>query len=158
VTLPELAAVARLLDPLPTAAGGAVLVMASGDSPPATALLSTGDVLLRGTTIQIAVHAGSSVARRLSGGCAVVVPDEERVLRMEITPAEARRAGPLDLIEGEVVAIRPTGEPPWTARMTFAAVPGGDVQPALDYWTAVRSWLIRGASGDGPAPPISELT
>jgi hypothetical protein len=141
------------LEPLPTAAGGAALIVASAGAPPALAVLSTGDVFIDGTSIRIALHGGGSVVRRLEGSCSLIVPARSGVLRVEVLPAESRPAGPVDVIEGTVVDIRPTAEPPWIPTLAFTPAPSGDVAPTLEYWRSVREWLTAGAQGDGPAPP-----
>jgi hypothetical protein len=141
------------LETLPSRAGGSALIVASASSPPALAVLSTGDVFLEGTSIRIALHGGSSVAQRLEGSCSLLVPVRSGLLRVEVQPAEARQAGPVDVIEGTVVNIRPTAEPPWIPTLAFSPAPSGDVEPTLEYWRSMRRWLSEGADGDGPPPP-----
>ena len=141
------------LETLPSRAGGSALIVASASSPPALAVLSTGDVFLEGTSIRIALHGGSSASRRLEGACSLLVPVRSGLLRVEVAPAQARRAGPVDVIEGTVVNIRPTAEPPWIPTMAFSPAPSGDVAPTLEYWRSMREWLRGGAGGEGPTPP-----
>jgi hypothetical protein len=145
--------VEEALEPLPSASGGKAIVIASASSPPALAVLSTGDVFLEGDSIRIALHGGSSASRRLEGGCSLLVPVRSGLLRVEVTPAEARPAGPVDVIEGTVVNIRPTAEPPWIPTLAFSPAPSGDVAPTLEYWRSMRDWLRSGADGEGPTPP-----
>lgn len=148
-----LSKVEQALEALPSTSGGKAIVIASAGSPPALAVLSTGDVFLDGDSIRVALHGGSSVSRRLGGGCSLLVPVRSGLMRVEVEPAASREAGPVDVIEGTVVEVRPTAEPPWVPTMSFFPAPGGDVAPTLEYWRAMREWLGGGAEGDGPEPP-----
>jgi hypothetical protein len=148
-----LSKVGQALERLPSASGGTAIVIAAAGSPPALAVLTTGDVFLEGDSIRIALHGGSSVPRRLEGGCSLLVPVGSGLLRVEVAPAESREAGPVDVIEGTVADIRPTAEPPWIPTMAFSPAPSGDVEPTLEYWRAMREWLSGGAQDEGPTPP-----
>ena len=139
--------------PLPTVAGGAAIVVATAGPPPAITLLSSGDVLVDGDKIRLAVFADNSIVKHLGGSCTLLVPTHHGALRASLQPAVARPAGPLAVIEGDITSLRPTVEPPWSLRLDFrsTAEQGGDA--FVDYWTRVRSWLERGAPGEGPHPP-----
>src|SRR5690606_16715666 len=59
--------VVEAIAPLPDVDGGLAIVIATASSPPAVAMLSTGDVAVVGTTVRVGLIAGSSVGRRLGG-------------------------------------------------------------------------------------------
>jgi hypothetical protein len=148
---------AGLLDalrPLPTAHGGKVLVLATGGEPPAMAMLSTGDVWLTEGRMMIAVHATSSVGRRLGAGCTLLVPGASVAYRIEMGSLSSRSAGALILVEGDVTGVRPTAEPPWCMELRFYVDANQDPVPFVDFWREVRAWLVGGAVGDAPAPPL----
>lgn len=146
---------AAALAPLPTLDGGAMLVLATGDGPPAIAVLSTGDVALVGSELRVAVHAGSSASTRLAGSCSLLVPDRDEAYRVEVSPASTRKSRELTVISGPIVSIRPTAEPPWVMRATFHAAgeTGDEAAGYVSFWAEVRAWLESGAEGDGPPLP-----
>jgi len=146
-----LRAVAEALSQEPTEEGGIALVLATASSPPAIAVLSTGDVHLEGDRVKIGIHASSSAVSRLGGAFSLVVPLNRAVARVEAASATATPAGDLALIEGTIVSIRPTSEPPWVMDLSFRPMTESDsrVPLYLEYWRSVRSWL----SGDSPDPP-----
>jgi hypothetical protein len=141
------------LEPLPGLHGGTAVVLATAGTPPALALLSTGDVHVEGDTVRVVTYRGSSAARRLGGSFSLLVPAGETAFRVEAIEAAARSKGTVELIEGRLAGVRPTAEPPWLLDMSFRPAPGADEAAALrfiDYWTDVRSWLEGGATGSPP--------
>lgn len=144
------------IEPLPTAEGGSMLVLATAGSPPAIAVLSTGDVAVVRGDVRVAVHGGSSAASRLGGAFTLLVPDRDEAYRVEVEPAVARRAGDLTVISGPIVSVRPTAEPPWVMRASFQPAEAGADRAGdyVSFWAAVRAWLVDGADGDGPAVPV----
>lgn len=141
------------IESLPTTDGGVALVLATAGPPPAICLLSSGDVVLDGDTLRIAVYSGSSAANRLGGSCTLLVPTGDDALRVLLDPAVSRRAGPLSVIEGSIASLRPSSEPPWTLQLRFEATAGEGIEDFVMFWARVRSWLREGAHGDGPQPP-----
>lgn len=138
------------LEPLPTREGGITIVLATAAAPPALAMLSSGDVLLKDGTVRAGVWATSSVVSRLGGAFSLLVPAGDVALRVEANDAGATTSGDVALIEGTLADVRPTAEPPWTAFMRFGPSDPSDerIDAHLAYWTSVRSWL----RDDGPAP------
>jgi len=136
-----LVAASAALAPLPTSAGGIVVVLATAGPPPAIAMLSSGDVHLDGETVRVAVHAGSSAGGRLGGAFTLLVPDGGRALRVEAVEATARVIGELALLEGRLARIRPTAEPPWTFDLSFHPESLAGVDRFVAYWAGVREWL-----------------
>ncbi|MGH9167394.1 MAG: hypothetical protein ACRD02_06130 [Acidimicrobiia bacterium] len=144
------------LEPLPTAEGGIVVVLATAGPPPALAMLSSGDVYVEGDTVRVATYQGSSASNRLGGSFSLLVPAGEEALRVEVEDAGSRPAGKLALIEGRIREIRPTAEPPWVMELRFRpAGEGAGVEGFLSYWRAVRSWLATGATGE-PSVPVPQ--
>jgi hypothetical protein len=139
--------------PLPTTDGGTVIVLATAGPPPAIVPLSTGDISVDGDMVRLALFADTSAVRWLGGSCTILVPTEQGPLRVSLQPAVAREAGPLAVIEGDIVSMRPSHEPPWSLRLDF--LPAGEKgrEAFVEYWTRVRSWLEQGAPGAGPQPP-----
>ena len=146
------------IDPLPTTAGGTAIVLATAGPPPTITPLSTGDIAVAGDTVRLAVFADNSAVDRLGGSCTLLVPTDRSALRVSLQPASARRAGPLAVIEGDIVALRPSSEPPWRLRLYFEPAEKRGRDAFVEYWTKVRSWLEQGASGDGPQPPTTHQT
>ena len=62
-------ALVAALDPLPTTAGGASIVLATAGPPPTITPLSTGDVVVDNDTVRLAVFASNSAAKQLGGSC-----------------------------------------------------------------------------------------
>jgi hypothetical protein len=146
-------ALTAALEPLPDLDGGIAIVLATAGPPPALALLSAGDVRVGGNTVRVVTYRGSSAARRLGGSFALLVPAGERAFRVETTEATVRLSGNVELIEGRLVGIHPTAEPPWLLDLSFRPASGADeaeVVPFLRYWGDVRSWLENGAEGSPP--------
>ena len=141
------------LAPLPTTDGGTAIVLATAGPPPAIAPLSTGDISVDGGMIRLALFADNSAVRWLGGSCTILVPTEQGPLRVSLQPAVAREAGPLAVIEGDIVSMRPSHEPPWSLRLDFLAAEEEGREVFVEYWTRVRSWLEQGAPGEGPHPP-----
>jgi|SRR5271165_868827 len=148
------AALAAAIEPLPEPTGGIAVTLSTAGPPPAVALLSTGSVLVSETSISVAVVRGSSVVSRLGGTAILLVPYDGGALRAEIGNASARRAGPLDVIEGSILDIRPSAELPWSLAMNFAPKDPASAEYYIDHWRNVRRWLADGAHGDGPLPPL----
>ena len=146
------------IDPLPTTAGGMAIVVATAGPPPAMTPLSTGDIVVDGDTVRLAIFADNSAVGRLGGSCTLLVPTELGALRVSLQPAIAREAGPLAVIEGTIVSIRPSSEPPWALRLEFRPTAEEGRDAFVDYWSQVRSWLKRGAPGEGPQPPTTPKT
>ena len=146
-------ALANALAPLPTAAGGIAIVLATAGPPPTITPLSTGDLVVDGDTVRLAVFAGNSAATQLGGSCTLLVPTEAGPLRVSLQPAVAREAGSLAVIEGDIVSMRPSHEPPWSLRLDFLPTGEEGREAFVEYWTQVRSWLEQGARGEGPQPP-----
>lgn len=144
-------AVFEALSHPPDLDGGTAIAMATAASPPAMAVLSTGDVVFDGRTVLVGIHGSSSVVSRLNGAFTLLVPLRSSAARIEVVDAIVELAPPLAKISGTVDSIRPTAEPPWTLRMLFLPEPAD--HPALPafvrYWADVRSWL----RGDRPEPP-----
>ena len=149
----DLAEALRALEPMPTAEGGTIVVLATAGVPPAVAMLSTADVFVDGRTVRAALYAGSAVGERLGGAFTVLVPTAERALRLEAVDAAAEERGNLLLVQGRLEAVRPTSEPPWVPLMRFAPMGPEGVEGALEYWRRVRSWLSSGAEGEPRATP-----
>ena len=57
-------------------------MLATARPPSAIAPLSTGDIVVADSTVRIAVFAGTSVAERLGGSCAELVPANRGALRV----------------------------------------------------------------------------
>lgn len=146
---------AAALSPLPDATGGSMIVLATSGTPPALALLSTGDVLVAGDIARVGLWAGSSAATRLGDGFSLLVPAGDVALRVEVSDAHAEEHGHVALIEGRITNVRATSEPPWVP--VFRFIPDDPADPRvsdhLEYWTAVRRWLEE--RGDPPTPPDS---
>ena len=136
---------------LPDASGGLAIVMATAGTPPAIAVLSTGDVFLAGSQARVGVHGTSSVVGRLGDSFSLLIPLDDVAVRVEVVDATAAVHGDLALIAGTVSEFRPTAEPPWVMTMRFHAQDGdaAKIGAHLAYWTGVRSWL----AGDTPGPP-----
>jgi hypothetical protein len=145
------AAVAAALATLPDETGGIAIVLATSGTPPAMALLSTGDVHLDGAEIRIGIHASSSAVARLGGSFTLLVPLGLTSVRIEADDPRVTVADPLARITGNVVSMKPTAEPPWTLEMRFRAQPPDDasIPRYVSYWRDVKSWL----SSDRGEPP-----
>lgn len=150
------AALVAAVEPLPAPTGGIVLVLSTAGPPPAVALLSAGSVLVSEASISVAVVRGSSVVSRLGGAAVLLVPHDGGALRAEIGNASARRAGPLDVIEGSILNIRPSAELPWLLAMNFTPKDPASAEHYISHWRNVRQWLAGGAHGDGPLPPLAD--
>lgn len=140
-----------ILAPLPDRDGGIVVIMATAASPPALAVLSSGDVLITDNRVRVGVFATSSSATRLDGGFSLLVPAGAACLRVEAVEATAETHGGLALVEGRLHDVRPTSEPPWVVDMAFR--PGQSATAAIHdhvrYWADVRQWLL----GERSSPP-----
>jgi hypothetical protein len=141
--------------PLPTTNGGIAIVLATAGPPPAIVPLSTGDIAVEGDMVRLALFADSSAVRRLGGSCTILVPTEKGALRVYLQPAVARKTGPLAVIEGNIVAVRPSAEPPWSLRLDFRPTAEEGREAFVEYWTRVRSWLERRALDEAPQPPAT---
>ena len=141
--------------PLPTTDGGIAIVLATAGPPPAIVPLSTGDIVVDGDMVRLALFADTSAVRRLGGSCTILVPTEQGPLRVSLQPAVAREAGPLAVIEGNIVSLRPSAEPPWALRLDFRPTADEGREAFVEYWTRVRSWLERGALDKTPQPPAT---
>lgn len=142
---PDLIAdVKETLKRLPDESGGVAVVLATAGSPPAVALLSTGDVHIAETTVRVGIHGSSSVVERLDGGFTLLVPLRKAAARVEVINASARLLPPLAMIEGTVHSVRPTSEPPWVLEMTFSPEPFDHpaIPRYLEYWSHVKRWLM----------------
>lgn len=139
--------------PLPTTNGGIAIVLATAGPPPAIVPLSTGDIAVEGDMVRLALFADNSAVRRLGGSCTILVPTEKGPLRVSLQPAVVRETGPLALIEGNIVSIRPSSEPPWALRLDFRPTAEEGREAFVEYWTRVRSWLERRALDQAPQPP-----
>lgn len=144
--------VTRALAPLPDAQGGLAILLATDASPPALAVLSSGDVFLDEDVIRVGIHASSSAVERLNGGFSLLIPLEEFAVRLEAVKATASVGRRLAMIEGRVETLRPTAEPPWMLEMRFQASPPDDdrIEGYVDYWRRVRSWM----SGHSSEPDL----
>lgn len=142
------------LDVLPTSSGGPVVVLATSGHPPAMALLSSGDIRMAHGRVNVAVHSTSSAISRLGGAFTLLVPLDEIAARIEVINASVDSHSPLAILEGDVVAVRPTSEPPWTLELRFR--PESEEHPQIlsfvDYWAQVRAWLS-GEILHPPTPP-----
>ena len=143
------------IDPLPTTDGGTAIVLATAGPPPAIIPLSTGDLVVDGDAVRLAVFSDNSVVDRLGGSCTILVPTDRGALRASLQPAVVRRAGPLAVIEGDMVSLRLSSEPPWSLHLDFRPTQEHGRDAFVDYWRQVRSWLKRGAPGEGPQPPTT---
>jgi hypothetical protein len=139
--------------PLPTTDGGIAIVLASAGPPPAITPLSTGDIVADGDIVRLALFADNSAVRQLGGSCTILVPTEQGPLRVSLQPAVAREAVPLAVIEGHIVSMRLSHEPPWSLRLDFLPAEEEGREAFVEYWMRVRSWLEQGAQGEGPQPP-----
>lgn len=155
---------AAALDPLPDASGGSAIVFATAGTPPALALLSTGDVLIVEDVVRVGLWATSSAVTRLGGAFSLLVPTGDVALRVEVGDARAQGHGHVAMIEGRLDEIRPTAEPPWIPVMRFETEDRTDprVPGHLEYWAAVRRWLageadppqaVGGATRPDDVPP-----
>ncbi len=140
--------------PLPTIEGGTAIVLATAGPPPAITPLSTGDVAVAGDTVRLALFADNSAVGSFGGSCTLLVPTEQGPLRVALQPAVVREAGPLAVIEGSIVSLRPSAEPPWSLRLDFRPAAEEGREAFVQYWRQVRSWLEQGAPGEGPQPPV----
>lgn len=139
-----------LADP-PDRSGGIAIVLATAGSPPAMALLSSGDVYISGDVARVGIYGSSSAVTRLGGAFTLLIPLGEMAVRLEVGSATTSGAPPLALIEGTIESIRPTAEPPWVLEMRFVPEPENhpSIPGFLDYWRQVKSWL----AGEEPHPP-----
>lgn len=137
---------------LPDAQGGLAILLATDATPPALAVLSSGDVLLEDEVIRVGIHASSSAVQRLDGGFSLLIPLDEIAVRLEAIHATTSVGRSLAMIKGRVHALRPTAEPPWRLEMRFRANPPDDdrIEVYVDYWRRVRLWL----SGISPEPDL----
>jgi hypothetical protein len=72
---PDLEALVReALAVAPTETGGIAIVLATSGTPPAMAMLSTGDVFYHATTVSVGVHVSSSTVERLSVSFTLLIP------------------------------------------------------------------------------------
>lgn len=143
------------VNPLPTLDGGTAIVLATASSPPAITLLSTGDVVVDNDKVRLAVFATNSAIDQLGGSCTLLVPTDRSVLRVYLQPASVRRTGLLAVIEGSIVSLRPSSEPPWSLRLDFEPAQEQGRDAFVEYWRQVRSWLEQGAPGEGPQSPTT---
>jgi hypothetical protein len=139
--------------PLPTVDGGPAIILATAGPPPTITPLSTGDIAVTDDTVRLALFADNSAVKWLGGSCTILVPTEKGPLRVSLQSAIAREAGPLAVIEGNIVSLRPSAEPPWSLRLGFEPTAEEGREAYVRYWTEVRSWLERGALGAGPELP-----
>ena len=148
--------VAEALAEEPHPGGGIAMVLATASVPPATALLSTGDLLLVGNRMKIGIHGSSSAVSHLGGAFSLVVPLKGTVARVEVVDAFAQPSGDLALIQGTIQSIRPTAEPPWAMEMSFRPIATTDprIRTYLEYWRLVRLWLSE-ESPEAPRLPHS---
>ncbi len=146
------------VSPLPSTAGGTAIVLATASSPPAMTLLSSGDILVDGDTVRLAIFADNSAVDQLGGSCTLLVPTGGGALRVALRPAVARKAGLLAVIEGHIVSLRSSFEPPWSLRLDFKPAAEQGREAFVEYWAQVRAWLERGAPGEGPQPPTTPST
>jgi hypothetical protein len=146
------ARVRAALADLPTESGGLAVVLATSGHPPAMAMLSSGDVHLAEGRLKVGIHASSSAVSRLGGAFTLLVPLGEIAARVEVSDATAKSHPPLAILEGDVVSVRPTSEPPWVLEMGFRPEPSHHPQiPGyLAYWSQVKEWL----AGNHPEPPV----
>jgi hypothetical protein len=151
----RLARVEEILEELPTAEGGRIVVLSTAGSPPAVALLSSGDVLVADGRARAAVYGRSSAASRLGGAYTLLVADQQVAYRVEVVEASARSLGDLAVLEGEIGDVRPTVEPPWAMAMDFHPLRPEGVDDHLRYWQQVRGWLEAGTPEPAPDPPRS---
>lgn len=135
----------------PTESGGMAVVMATAGSPPAMALLSSGDVHVSDGIARVGVDGSSSLVSRLGGAFSLLVPLGANAVRLEVGSATSVEAPPLARIEGKIDSIRPTSEPPWVLEIEFVPESPNhpDIPKFLDYWTQVKAWLV----GEHPDPP-----
>ncbi len=128
----------------PTSSGGIAVVFATASEPPAMTLLTTGGVVIVGDSVRCGIHAVSSVVKRLSGAFSLLIPADRAAYRVEAVEAKVKIFGGQALVEGRIDAIRPLGEHPWTISFEFEADDPQDPRVALyvDYWAAVKSWLL----------------
>ena len=147
--------VIEALSELPAESGGLAVVLATSGSPPAMALLSSGDVYIEDEAVRVGIHASSSAVTRLGTAFTLLVPLREIAARIEATGARSNVQPPLAMLEGSISSIRPTSEPPWVLEMRFRPEPPDDrsIPDHLEYWSGVRSWLA-GDSTQPPEPPI----
>ena len=133
------------LKPFGDQVGGAVLLQAQ---------FGVGvDIVADGDIVRLALFADNSAVRQLGGSCTILVPTEQGPLRVSLQPAVAREAVPLAVIEGHIVSMRLSHEPPWSLRLDFLPAEEEGREAFVEYWTRVRSWLEQGAQGEGPQPP-----
>lgn len=128
-------------------------MLATAGPPPTITPLSTGDIAITGDTVWLALFANNSAVKWLGGSCTILVPTEQGPLRVSLQPAVAHEAGPLAVIEGDIVSLRFSAEPPWSLRLDFKPVAEEGREAYVRYWTEVRAWLEQGAPGEGPDLP-----
>ena len=146
----------EVLSELPGKEGGLAILLATASSPPALAVLSSGDVLVVEDNVRVGIHASSSAVRHLGGSFSLLIPLAEVAVRVEVSNATAEVGERLARIEGSIARLRPTAEPPWVLEMRFRAL-GNDVERMADYvayWHGVRSWL----AGASPEPQMPSET
>lgn len=148
---PILDRVVEALAQLPQRSGGLAIVLATSGSPPAMALLSTGDVHIAEGVARVGIHGSSSTVERLGGAFTLMIPLADSAARVEVTDARTTRFPPLAMIEGSVESVRPTSEPPWVLEMRFSPQPvdHSAIPLYLDYWRQVKGWL----AGEISSPP-----
>lgn len=145
---------AVLLATLPDETGGLAVIAAIDSSPPAMAMLSTGHVVLDGDTVKLVTEARSSIATATPRTSAsILIADEVTVLRASIAPLITDVYEHLAVLSGRLISIRPSVEMPWSLQLSF--VPSGRArrEPFLDYWHAVRTWVLDGCRGSPPPHP-----
>lgn len=146
--------VEEALQTAPTESGGIAVVLATAGSPPAMALLSSGDVHVSDGIARVGVYRSSSAVSRLGGAFSLLVPLGADAVRLEVGSATVVEASPrasLAKLEGKIESIRPTSEPPWVLEMGFVPESSNhpDIPRFLDYWKQVKAWL----AGEQPDPP-----
>lgn len=141
------------LQPLPTEEGGIIVILATAGSPPAIAMLSSGDVLVTDDRVRAALYSGTAAERRLGDAFTLLVPTRDRAVRLEVTEASARISDRHVILEGRLSGARPTAEPPWGIDMRFFPVGDHGVTEFISYWNGTRRWLEDGATGESPSSP-----
>lgn len=142
----------RLLARRPDRTGGAAIIVATSSRPPAVSLLTTSSVRLCDTTITLAVHTSSSVARLDADTVTLLSSLDGATLRLSGAIVDRRPHDHLTVITAEANAAATLHEDPWDFHIAFTTQRPHATQPLLSYWTRLSSWLDQDNAAPPPAP------
>ncbi len=141
--------------PLPSSEGGRAIIAVVDSTPPAMAMLATGSVYSVDGLVRCAVEARSSVAQAGATSATLLVVAERTALRVSLAPLSVMIHDDVAVVEGPIVAIRPSIELPWSLELSFLPTGAEGGEAYLEYWRACRAWLADPESGPPPRRPAS---